>query len=97
MFCVHSTQGFDGGDCCECDCQQGNSGYECGALGFACVGPSSTCVDDDDYIEGACGNRDDMGNGRCDLENNVEGCGACVCSSRSLAAFLLHTVTKAKV
>ncbi|CAM9259205.1 unnamed protein product, partial [Ectocarpus fasciculatus] len=67
--------GFDGGDCCECDCEAPDSWDNCGEAGYACIDPNSACVGDDDYIEGACGDRDSLKDGNCDLENNVEGCG----------------------
>ncbi|CAN0432849.1 unnamed protein product, partial [Ectocarpus sp. 8 AP-2014] len=40
--------GYDGGDCCQCDCVDGDY-YECGDSGYACIDESSSCVDDDDY------------------------------------------------
>ena len=55
------SQGYDGGDCCECTCvapektekttdddhRWGDDDQGCG-FGFACVDPSAPCVDDDD-------------------------------------------------
>lgn len=33
--------GYDGGDCCECECE--DSDIECGAFGYNCVDPSAAC------------------------------------------------------
>ena len=33
--------GWDGGDCCECDCEDGEQ--ECGVVDYACKDPYSTC------------------------------------------------------
>ena len=33
--------GWDGGDCCECDCEDGEA--DCGVAGYACKDPYSTC------------------------------------------------------
>lgn len=47
------SQGYDGGDCCECTCvAPENSWNDDGACshnaGFACIDPEAPCVDDDD-------------------------------------------------
>ncbi|CAN0376166.1 unnamed protein product [Pylaiella littoralis] len=34
--------GFDGGDCCECDCKDG--AFSCGISGFNCIDPDSDCA-----------------------------------------------------
>lgn len=44
-----SLSGYDGGDCCDCDCV-GTEDYTCGHSGDNdCVNPSSACVDG--YVE----------------------------------------------
>lgn len=43
---VGDHPGYDGGDCCECDCDDtGNVFVSCGDEGFDCVDPNSSCVD----------------------------------------------------
>ncbi|CAM9507877.1 unnamed protein product [Scytosiphon promiscuus] len=34
---------YDGGDCCECDCVDAT--HTCGAVGFTCIDPDSSCLD----------------------------------------------------
>ena len=66
---------YDGGDCCECTC---NNGLEnnCGANGFFCRDPNSGCIDPRIQIYPNCtdGYIPVIGDGRCDVENNHEGC-----------------------
>lgn len=45
--------GYDGGDCCACDCTANqNTIFVCGteSSGYKCIDPNSACVDDDDYV-----------------------------------------------
>ncbi|CAN0447665.1 unnamed protein product [Ectocarpus sp. 12 AP-2014] len=37
---------YDGGDCCECTCENGGKDYRC--MEFSCIDPSASCVNDDD-------------------------------------------------
>jgi len=59
--------GYDGGDCCECDCGLQSSGlststpsssfspsnYSCGMNGYVCVDPASECFEGT-YVRGCC-------------------------------------------
>ncbi|CAB1108035.1 unnamed protein product [Ectocarpus sp. CCAP 1310/34] len=68
--------GFDGGDCCECTCEDGE--YTCGQyVGYACIDPGAACVDDDavtvDMMEN-CYDASRIGNGACDSLLNNEEC-----------------------
>ncbi|CAM9521815.1 unnamed protein product [Ectocarpus sp. 12 AP-2014] len=68
--------GFDGGDCCECTCEDGE--YTCGQyVGYACIDPDAACVDDDavtvDMIEN-CYDPSSIGNGVCNIQQNNEEC-----------------------
>ncbi|CAM9124284.1 unnamed protein product [Ectocarpus sp. 12 AP-2014] len=68
--------GFDGGDCCECTCEDGE--YTCGQyFGYACIDPGAACVDDDavtvDMMEN-CYDPSRIGNGVCDSLLNNEEC-----------------------
>ncbi|CAM9608575.1 unnamed protein product, partial [Ectocarpus fasciculatus] len=88
--------GYDGGDCCECTCQNPwdyDDDYVCSkdGSGFACIDPTASCVDDDDITAEIAQNCDtsDLGDGRCDQDNNNEICGydggdccECTCVSR---------------
>lgn len=62
--------GYDGGDCCECDCVA-SSGYACES--FNCVDLASDCVDSMAVTYPTCsGTVNYIGDGYCDLENNNE-------------------------
>ncbi|CAM9751140.1 unnamed protein product [Ectocarpus fasciculatus] len=68
--------GFDGGDCCECTCEDGE--FTCGQYyGYACIDPGADCVDDDavtvDMMEN-CYDPGRIGNGVCDNLQNNEQC-----------------------
>lgn len=68
--------GYDGGDCCQCDCVDGDY-FECGDSGYACIDESSSCVDDDDYdpdAENTCFEAY-KSDGMCDDYNNNAFCG----------------------
>lgn len=82
------SSGYDGGDCCSCTCvapadDDRNTWYAdddytaCGN-GFACIDPEAECVDDDDITTGVLANCDSVsvGDGYCNVENNVPECGA---------------------
>ncbi|CAN0199934.1 unnamed protein product [Scytosiphon promiscuus] len=43
--------GWDGGDCCECDCF--STSLNCGILGYDCQDPTSTCYEGDGAVNGA--------------------------------------------
>lgn len=73
--------GCDDGDCCEYDCLANVHAITalCGiGDGYNCIDPNSTCFgytgDDDSGSD--CRDLDAVGNARCDLENNIESCGA---------------------
>lgn len=66
--------GFDGGDCCECTCVDGEGG-SCGEEGFVCMDPSAPCYDPDTVaVYATCldGLIERIGDGHCDYENNNE-------------------------
>lgn len=45
---------------------------------FACIDPSAACVDDDDITADlleVCNPAHGIGNGRCEMSNNIEECG----------------------
>ena len=69
---------FDGGDCCECTRPTGSPSYsETTDSFFHCVDPSSTCFDSAlEPLESSCsgGDIEQIGDGRCDPENNNQGC-----------------------
>ncbi|CAM9132154.1 unnamed protein product [Ectocarpus sp. 13 AM-2016] len=68
--------GYDGGDCCECTCENGGKDYRC--MEFSCIDPSAACVNDDDITVDMFENCDyvsGIGNGLCDRDNNKEECG----------------------
>ncbi|CAM9566132.1 unnamed protein product, partial [Ectocarpus sp. 4 AP-2014] len=74
--------GYDGGDCCECTCQNpwgDDDDWICSpsGSGFACIDPAASCVDDDDITADMVENCDtsDLGDGYCDQDNNNEICG----------------------
>ena len=82
-------QGYDGGDCCECTCDdESRCGTErgFGGSGYDCLDPSADCekeeaeLDDDDssgdkeMSDTGC-NEDALGDSVCDEENNNEACG----------------------
>ena len=50
---------YDGGDCCECTCED-TPNQVCGLyVGFACIDPAAECVDDDSVtvdMVGVCDN-----------------------------------------
>ncbi|CAM9177738.1 unnamed protein product, partial [Ectocarpus fasciculatus] len=69
---------YDGGDCCECTCED-TPNYKCGRWsGFACIDPEAPCVDDDsftaDMLEN-CERPSHVGDGYCNQGNNNELCG----------------------
>ncbi|CAN0436247.1 unnamed protein product [Pylaiella littoralis] len=82
--------GYDWGDCCSCTCVD-TVDYTCGILGFACIDPEATCVDDDDItadIAENCGKLNRIGNGSCGQDNNKAECGydggdccSCTCTA----------------
>lgn len=52
-----SPAGYDGGDCCRCDCVDGD--FACDDYdNYRCIDPSSSCVDDDDYDDDNNGDDD---------------------------------------
>ena len=64
---------YDGGDCCECT-RVGNGSSSSFSL---CVDPSASCFDPTAVtLQSNCtdGSTSEIGNGRCDLGNNNEGC-----------------------
>ncbi|CAN0006371.1 unnamed protein product, partial [Ectocarpus fasciculatus] len=75
--------GYDGGDCCECTCQNpsdDDNDWYCskdGWGGFACIDPDASCVDDDDITVDMVENCETnwFGDGYCDQNNNNEICG----------------------
>ncbi|CAM9750435.1 unnamed protein product [Ectocarpus fasciculatus] len=81
--------GYDGGDCCECDCgtfgssldsssssTSSSSNYTCGVNGYVCVDPDSECFEDlyPDCVEYG-GRVEWIGTGACSWGNNFEECG----------------------
>ena len=83
--------GYDGGDCCECTCND-TPQFICGDPqfgGFACLDPNAPCVDDDDvtafpddtttlseYTDTFGCNTGWISDGDCDSSNNKKDCGA---------------------
>ncbi|CBJ33705.1 conserved unknown protein [Ectocarpus siliculosus] len=74
--------GYDGGDCCECTCQNPQGGdhhWICSknGSGFACVDPDAPCYAEDGVTVEASQECDfwDLGDGWCDQVNNNELCG----------------------
>lgn len=78
---------YDGGDCCECTCEVPEDNdepnydgtVECGT--FACIDPAAPCVDDDSVTVDMlyfC-NAKQMGDGFCDISNNIAECGTSPC------------------
>lgn len=76
--------GYDGGDCCSCTCV-GTKDYVCGEHGYLCQDPtvSAACVNDSemhppeasqDYPD-CTGHVGVIGNGYCDMGNNIAYCG----------------------
>eukprot|EP00903_Cladosiphon_okamuranus_P014060 g13068.t1 len=77
--------GWDGGDCCECDCGlqpletsslDSSTNYTCGINKYNCLDPSSACFEDlypDCELRG--GTPQFMGNAVCYWRNNIEECG----------------------
>ncbi|CAM9523721.1 unnamed protein product [Scytosiphon promiscuus] len=69
--------GYDGGDCCECTCEDRPPHTMCGQWGgFACIDPDAACVNDDDITIGMVDicSTSQIGNGWCDQENNTPEC-----------------------
>jgi len=72
---VHNNEGctYDGGDCCECTCDDG-ADYFCGFSGFNCLdGNATACPGElsEQYVN--CeGDLAFFGDGSCDYENNNE-------------------------
>ncbi|CAB1105224.1 unnamed protein product [Ectocarpus sp. CCAP 1310/34] len=80
--------GYDGGDCCECDCgtfgtsldssssTSSSANFTCGANGYVCVDPASECFEDlyPDCVSRG-GTLEWIGNGACYWGNNFEECG----------------------
>eukprot|EP00752_Nemacystus_decipiens_P008843 g7892.t1 len=73
--------GYDGGDCCECDCLQAlessiSTNYSCGVNSYNCLDPSSSCFEDlyPDCVERG-GTLEWIGTGACAIENNIAECG----------------------
>ncbi|CAM9780374.1 unnamed protein product [Ascophyllum nodosum] len=71
--------GYDEGDCCECtSIDDSSSSYFDTVSSFSyCVDPNATCYDPNlTLLESSCtdGNIEHIRNGRCDSENNNEGC-----------------------
>ncbi|CAN0372776.1 unnamed protein product, partial [Ectocarpus fasciculatus] len=59
---------YDGGDCCSCDCTDGD--YTCGSFGYNCLDVDSSC-----YGDPQCSWRADLvSDGYCDPDNNNEEC-----------------------
>lgn len=64
--------GYDGGDCCECDCLSGSE-YSCGVNEFNCLDPASDCVHPLATQFPSCsGILDSVGDQYCNAENNNE-------------------------
>ena len=78
---------YDGGDCCECTCQD-TQDHSCGENGYSCIDPNSGCTNPLAVQFPSCtGTIDDMGDGRCDSSLNNENCGydggdccECICA-----------------
>lgn len=75
--------GYDGGDCCPCDCDGCSSSssfnYHAGYVtsldgGFRCLNPESDCVDRVAVMYPDCAGYLSVGNGECDRMNNNEAC-----------------------
>ncbi|CAM9719167.1 unnamed protein product [Pylaiella littoralis] len=98
--------GFDGGDCCACECQDGN--YTCGAGGFKCIDPKATTVcpessfdfsyffNDDDAYPDCTGITSWIGDGYCDDVLNNEDCGyddgdCCACECKPYLDYTCST------
>ena len=91
--------GWDGGDCCECTCQ--DEGYfDCGDSKYFCRDPDSGCTDPlfDKYIN-CTGELLDYGNGWCNSENYNEACGwdggdccECTCEGKYCASNLEYDI-----
>ncbi|CAM9104677.1 unnamed protein product, partial [Hapterophycus canaliculatus] len=67
---------YDGGDCCECTCEDRAPDELCGDEGFSCIDPDAACVNDDDVTVDMIDNclSEGLGDGYCHLENNNEEC-----------------------
>ena len=75
---------YDGGDCCPCTCKDGLQ-YKCGSNGYRCR--DEACIDPAivDQFPDCLGNLLDLGNGECNVYNNLPECGydggdCCVCT-----------------
>ena len=67
--------GWDGNDCCECMCIDGNK-YDCGSGGYWCLDPNSECTDPRLLKYTNCtGDVSFINDGWCDYETNNEACG----------------------
>ena len=67
--------GYDGGDCCECTCED-TQDYTCGQNGYSCIDPNSGCTNPLAVQFSSCtGTINDIGNGKCDSSLNNENCG----------------------
>lgn len=68
---------YDGGDCCECTCTDGEA-FACGQYNqFACIDPEAPCVNDDDFTVDMMENCEwpiGIGNGHCNDGNNNPEC-----------------------
>lgn len=63
--------GFDGGDCCKSTC--GSATFLCGAyIDFACLDPKA--IENQVDLSECVGDVDDVGDGRCDVDNNTSSC-----------------------
>ncbi|CAN0440595.1 unnamed protein product, partial [Pylaiella littoralis] len=69
--------GYDGGDCCECTCED-RPNQKCGQYGgYTCIDPEAPCVNDDDItvdMLDLCGYVGGVGDGYCNQDNNIPEC-----------------------
>ncbi|CAM9907104.1 unnamed protein product [Pylaiella littoralis] len=69
--------GYDGGDCCECTCED-RPNQKCGQNGgYTCIDPEAACVNDDDItvdMIDLCQDVGGIGDGYCDQNNNKPEC-----------------------
>ena len=67
--------GYDGGDCCECTCED-TLDHSCGENGYSCIDPNSGCINPlAVQLVNCTGTIDDIMNGKCDSSLNNENCG----------------------
>ncbi|CAN0126060.1 unnamed protein product [Ectocarpus sp. 6 AP-2014] len=68
--------GYDGGDCCECTCVDGeDDDYNCGPT-YQCFDPTASCyLEEGSNPYPSCEFIEHVGDGFCDLDSNIEDCG----------------------